>query len=105
MTTYYPLIAPIPQSHLQGEILYRLCQLKHLLKSGYAAKIRQDIDDEITMDIYKYESDPARDAMHWVRIWKRYAGHRTIHKIPDIDLLIVDIWESIPSECKKDPLK
>lgn len=101
MKTYMPMTVQIPQEIIESEIFCRLVPLKRLLNNDYAVKLRQDLDNDIWMEIYHYEYVERYYDERWVRVWVRFVSPRTVCTLADVQNLIWKLWESVPAKFKK----
>lgn len=91
----------LPQ--IQTKLFLQLVGMEELLNSEYSTRIIKDIDTTIIFELYDFSQ--TKTSGKWVRVLFERINPYTISTTDDITAEIHRIWQAIPAECKKDPLK
>ena len=86
-------------TYIQSEIFRQLVGMETLLNSECVTRITKDIDTSMNFEIYDFSK------IKWRRVLIRRVDPRHITTYDQITAEINRIWQAIPAECKKDPLK
>ena len=90
-------------TYIQSELFRELVGIGELLNSECVTRITKDIDTSLNFEIYDFSK--VKTSGKWVRVMFRRVETRNITTYDQITNAITRIWQGIPAECKKDPLK
>lgn len=91
----------LPQ--IQTELFIQLVGMETLLNSESATRITKDIDTCVNFELFDFSK--VNTSGKWRRVLFRRVDPRKITTYDQITAEINRIWQAIPAECKKDPLK
>lgn len=88
---------------IQTKLFSQLAEIGTGIKPEYSTRIIKDIDTTIIFELYVFSQ--TKTSGKWVRVLFERINPYTISTTADITAEINRIWQAIPAECKKDPLK
>ena len=88
---------------IQTKLFSHLAGIGPSIKSEYSTRILKDIDTTIIFELYDFSQ--TKTSGKWVRVLFERINPYTISTTAEITAEIHRIWQAIPAECKKDPLK